>query len=122
MATVSLFQQRSAPGPGGYQILNEITAHTGIPAELFVYDTITQVFNHVATMDDFGFPVGVSAAQAAGALYYRSSSATATYPDVATAIEFAQMVKQRVNALLNVFDSAAAGFAGSETTAFPLPA
>ena len=120
MATVSLFQQRSALGPGGYQITNNITASNGIPAELFVYTTADGLFNHVASMDDFQYPVTRVTAQNAGAAFYRLAAATAIYPDVATALDFANLIKKRVNSLLLVFDDTTLTFVGSETTNLPL--
>jgi len=119
-ATVTLYQQRSALGPDGYQVSNNITASSGIPVELFVYMTGTGDFDHVACMQDFQYPTTQAAAQVPtpNISFYRLSGCSQTFPDVATAIAWATMIKERIKGLLGVFDPAVLNFVGDDTTLF----
>jgi len=114
MATATLNQVRTNL-PSGFEIANTITSPVDIPAELFVYVALTDVFSHVATMTDFAYPN----VNTPGQEYYRQDNATKEYEDVTTALEFANHVKFRVDELLKVYNTDLDTFPG--TFNYPLP-
>jgi hypothetical protein len=100
------------PGPI-YKVLNEITYAEDIAAEVFVFDTDTQEFSHVASVwDVMNLPVGHAAAVAAGSDQYRKDTAEVGYDSVTTAIKFAAYIQTRIQALLDAYKSATEDFEG----------
>lgn len=114
-ATVNLYQERSSQGPDGYTVLTRVDLATGIPTEIFVHRSSDETFSHVAGLDDFYWPVVKDITKG----YYRKAEATKTYPDVRTAIDYAAYIKDRVTALLLVFETEILDFVGTETTVLP---
>ena len=115
---ITLHQERTNLPGGTYQVKNEVTAATGISAELFVYRKSDESFSHVATLSDLAYPTTVDPDQD----WYRLSVAIKELADVSQALEFANHVKFRLNELMAAYTSATyADFAGTEDTVIPAP-
>jgi len=115
MATVSLLQQRVNLAEG-YQVINTVTAATGIPMQVFMYRQTDDMFSHVADIRDLAYPL----VNTVDVDYYRQASATRNFDDVVTALEFANLVKKRITDLLALYTPTAAAFPGSEVTVLPV--
>lgn len=118
MATLTLHQTRTNEPNGTYKVVNEITVANGIPPEIFVLKSTTAEFSHVANVGEIE---NLPASDTPPTPMYRSSICEKIYPDVASAISFAQGLKNRVEILIQEYTAEAAAFAGSEDTNYPLP-
>ncbi len=102
-----------------YKVKNEIIYASGIPSEVFVFETETQEFSNVASVwEVMNLPVGYAAAHAAGAERYRTSVAEVGYPSVDAAAYFAAHVQSRVEGLLDTFVTYTGGFEGVTTHSY----
>lgn len=91
----------------------------GIAAEIFVFETETDEFNHVAVADDMQeYPVGKTQAQTDGKAYYRAIEAQVDYTVIATAQVAAAYTKLRVQQLAIEYDAVNNDFIGSDTTTY----
>jgi len=110
MATATLEQTRSIAVGGEYQILSEVTAATGLDIEVFVYSATTDLYSHMAMIDDMDdYPT----TKTVGVAYYRQASATQLF-DTPTAADAAALVHStRINELLYQYNLGAATYDGS---------
>jgi len=115
MATVTLSQQRINL-PAGYQVVNTVTAASGISKSVFIYRQADDGFDHVSDIRDLAYPL----VNTPGVDYYRLDNATREFDNVAVALEFANHVKKRITDLLAIYTPEAAAFAGSESTVLPV--
>lgn len=117
MATVTLHQVRTNEGPAGYKIVSTVTAATGMDKEIFVFNSASDEFDHVAVPLDFYWPITKDILKA----YYRKDSCEKSFMDVNLALDFVAMIKNRVNVLTTQMTAEAATFPGDDTTNYPLP-
>lgn len=102
-----------------YKVKNEITYASGIPSQVFVFETETQEFSNVASVwEVMNLPVGYDAAYAAGSERYRMSVAEVGYESIETAALFAAHVQSRVDGLLETFVAFTDGFEGVTTHSY----
>ena len=116
-ATVSLLQERTNL-VNGYRVHSKLTAATGISPQLFVFRASDQIFDHVSTLFDLSYPTAIDAPNFD---FYRQDECTRDFPDVTTALEFANYVKFRVQEILAAYTPDFVAFAGAETTPYQSP-
>jgi hypothetical protein len=113
--SVSLLQTRSIDTNSQYVVNTTVSAATGVDPALFVYKAQTNVYDHVATLNDLTqYPSGATQ----GAAFYRLDNVTQTFSNVEDAISAAAAHKTLVAALATDYGIATASFLGSETTVF----
>jgi GTPase SAR1 family protein len=117
MATITLHQTRTNELDGTYKVVNTLLNNVGIPVELFVLDSTTAAFSHVAnvfeitelpTEDTIGYPK------------YRSATTTEIFTNVGEAVVFAGDLKRRIDLLIEEYTTEVDAFPGEEDTDFPL--
>lgn len=85
------------PNQVAYEATATVAACNGIPAELFVFDTSSQVYSHVASVRDLTeLPGTYGDAEANGSSFYRQNSATQRFDRTAGVVEFVSYVKNAV--------------------------
>lgn len=116
---LDLKQTRTVDEGPAYKVKNEITYASGIPSQVFVFETETQEFSNVASVwEVMNLPVGYDAAYAAGSERYRMSVAEVGYDSIDTAELFAAHVQSRVDGLLKTFVDYTDEFAGVSTYSY----
>jgi len=103
-----------------YKTTNTVESVTGIEKEIFVMNTETQAFEHVATVYDMYHLLNTrSAAQTAEDEYYRASVAIKSYESLDDALEFASYTLGRVGYLAEQYDEYTNHFAGEDEHTYP---
>jgi hypothetical protein len=116
---IEITQTRSLEEGPLYRVLTRTVYAEGIAAEIFVFDTETEEFSHVAVSFDMQeFPVGKTQAQADGKAYYRAIEAQVDYTVASTAQAAAVYTKLRVRQLTGEYAAVNSGFVGSDTTSY----
>lgn len=94
-----------------YIVENLIAAATNISMSLFVFKASTQDYSHIATQYDLAnYPETLAEALAQNLEYYRLPSVNREFTDVFLAGDFAHVVAQRLNALVQDTARTAANF------------
>jgi len=94
-----------------YIVENLIAAATNISMSLFVFKVSTQDYSHIATQYDLAnYPETLAEALAQNLEYYRLPSVNREFTDVFLAGDFARVVAQRLNALVQDTARTAANF------------
>lgn len=105
---------RIAKADAGFDVFiveNQIVAATNVSMSLFVYKAGTQEYSHIATQYDVAnYPETLAEALAQNLEYYRQSLANRQFVDVYVARDFASVVAQRLNALVQDLARIAANF------------
>lgn len=121
MATsLTLVQTRSVvAGPSGdiYRVVSTISTSSGIDKYAFVYDYATDTYQHVASAGDYTYPT----TKTLGTAYYRRDTVTYDTPDIDTAVDEAQAVKDSLLTLATDWEEAKDTFVGGETTVITAP-
>jgi hypothetical protein len=105
-----------------YRVTTMVTYVTGIDRNVFVYDTTTEEFSHVAAVWDIEtYPTSRSAAQEAELSYYRQSTATVDYTTVAVASAAAAYTLARIDSLAQLYTTTQDDFEGSDDHTYPSP-
>jgi hypothetical protein len=113
---IKLKQTRTIEEGPIYKVKTEVTEHTDIEAEIFVFSTETQNFEHVATVWDMEhYPKTREEALEAHQNYYRLDEATVGYETQVTALEFAEYTVERVQFLVTDYSKAITDFEGEFT-------
>ena len=116
---IEISQERSVVEGPVYRVLTRTFYVEGIAAEIFVFSTETDEFQHVATAFDMSeYPVGKNQAQADGKAFYRAIEAQVDYAVVETATQAAVYTKLRVRQLAEEYAAVNSTFAGSDTTTY----
>lgn len=116
---IEITQTRTLEEGPVYRVLTRTIYVEGIAAEIFVFETETDEFNHVAVADDMQeYPVGKTQAQADGKVYYRAIEAQVDYTVAVTAQTAADYTKLRVQQLAIEYDAVNNDFIGSDTTTY----
>lgn len=113
--TIVVTQKREVVEGPLYKTTNTVESATGIEKEIFVMNTETQVFEHVATVYDMCHLLDTrAAAQEAEDAYYRASVAVKSYESLDDALEFASYTLGRVEYLAEQYDEFTNHFAGED--------
>ena len=97
-----------------YRVTNLVTRSEGISRAIFVMNTETDVFEHVATVWHMNYvPGSKEEAQLEGSPYYRADTAYRQYDSVGIAIDFAEYTRARVSGLAQAYDDATGEFPGT---------
>jgi hypothetical protein len=110
-SSIQVYQLRSNPY-GGHRIITTVQSATLISKELFLFNQSDDTFTHVCTVTDLSYPTTADGI----APYYRKDSVTQDFTEVATAIEAATDIKDRLQLVVSAYTEDAASFAGSEVT------
>ena len=110
---VEMRQTRTLEPSGVYRVKNEVLYATGIQREIFVFQVVDEEFSHVAYPYDMeNVPVGKEAAAQAGNNFYRALEVTRDYDTLIKAMEFAVHSRDRVEFLVDIYETAIEGFEG----------
>jgi hypothetical protein len=113
---IELYQERNVLEGPIFQVINTITYITGLDRNIFVYETETGLYSHVATVWDMNqWPVSQYAAQQESKDYYREDNATLEYPVATIASDAADYLTERVQFLAAQSEIVDTEFSGSET-------
>lgn len=94
-----------------YIVENLVTAATNISMSVFVYKVSTEDYSHIATQYDLAnYPETLAEALAQNLEHYRLPSVNRQFTDVYLARDFASVVTQRLNALVQDVARTAANF------------
>lgn len=94
-----------------YIVENLIAAATNISMSLFVYRVSTQDYSHIATQFDLAsYPETLAEALSLNLEYYRQPATNRQFTDLYLARDFANIVTQRLNALVQDTARTAANF------------
>ena len=112
--TIELRQtQEVIPGVPMYRVTNKVTRSIGIEREIFVMNTETDYFEHVATVWHIdNTPASKEEATVIGSPYYLSDEAYREYPSIETALEFAVYTRSRTEGLARAYSEATGEFPG----------
>lgn len=105
---------RIAPATDGsdiYVVENAIVAATNISMSLFVYKVSTEAYSHIASQYDVAnYPETLAEALELNLEYYRQPEANREFTDIYLARDFASVVTQRLNALVQETSRTATNF------------
>lgn len=118
MATIVLTQTRTNETDGTYKIVNTLKTNVGIPLELFAMKQNTGEYDHVVNVGEI---TNLPTTDTIGHAFYRVSTFTKSFTDVASAVAFASELKRRIDLIINEYTTDASAFPGGEDTSFPLP-
>lgn len=113
---IEVNQVRSTEDGPIYRVTTSVINTEGIDRNIFVFETDTQDFKHVATPFDMNnYPAGLAAAQSGGDKYYRKEVADVGYGDnVALADAAATYTLSRIKLLADQYGPVVEEFEGSE--------
>lgn len=96
-----------------YKVNNVVNVAQSIPPEIFVHNTTTQAFEHVATLWDMNnIPGSLQGAIDNDMDYYRLSTGYKEYESLTTASNFEAYVYSRVVSLVQDYAAAIGDFPG----------
>jgi hypothetical protein len=85
-----------------YRVQNTVEKATGISPALFVYKTVTQLFDHYATAADIAtYPDSYDEAVATNAAFYRQPSVIRDWKTTQNLLEDVQVTQARLRAVVN---------------------
>jgi hypothetical protein len=131
MVTINYRQTKTHDDTGTvytWTVETQVLTANGCPPELFVHDTGTKTFQHVATPHDVGtWPSSYDAALSSNSPYYRTDRAHAVYEARTTAEAAASHALSRLNHFVSSweggnpsrFDSIVTGTIDSDTGITP---
>ncbi len=109
-------QARSVEEDDIYRVVTLVEYNQGISRNIFVYNTETEEFQHVATPWDIeNLPNNRADALAEGDSYYRLTAVTRDFSTVELAQEFAAYTLGRISTLAREYNLAVTSFEGSGT-------
>jgi hypothetical protein len=110
--------------PGNlYRVNIVVDSAVDITPDIFVYETVSENFSHVALpwdIDNIPY-TSLAAAQTAGANYYRLSTVTRDFTTVLAADEFSRYTRGRIAWLVNEYIDDVATFVGVNNYTYPVP-
>ncbi len=102
-----------------YRVSTSVVYNTGIDRNIFVFNTETEEFEHVASPWDIeNLPTTQAQAILDNCDYYRQSSVIKDWDDIEEAIEFAAYTLSRVSSLAQQYELAESAFEGSGTYSY----
>lgn len=100
LSQVETVEQKDPPEVTSYKVSLRVVICGGIEPEIFVMETSTDDFQHVALVSDMqAWPTSREAAVAAYKPYYRASEFSRAFPLKGKALAFAEDVRRRVEIL-----------------------
>jgi hypothetical protein len=117
MVSIDFIQTRSVVN-SNYRVNNSITTSSGIASEVFVKSESTYEFDRVATLQDM-LDLPTTPSQNVG--YYRDSSVLRDFKNVSSANVFSSHIKERLDLLVEEYETAINSFVGSESTIIKYP-
>jgi len=103
------------PGPV-YRVTNLVTYAQDIPSKIFVFNTDTQLFEHVATLWDLqNYPLTQTEAINNAIAYYLASECYGDYTNIQSALNFTASIFSRVEGLVRDYAEANGVFEGVTT-------
>ena len=113
---IDIQQDRTVEEGPLYRVATSVIYNSGIDRNVFVFNTTTEEFEHVATTWDMEhLPKSKDDAALAGDGFYRLPSVTKDFDTVMTATEFAIYTRGRVAALVREYEAVSTTFEGSGT-------
>lgn len=118
---ITVEQERISIADNTYQVTTTVTETLGIAEEVFVYDTITETYQHVATVFDMdNYPATQAAAEDAGIPYYRLSEAVQSSIYLANAENAAAYTLLRIGLLQDAYYEYRTAFEGTDSHTYPV--
>lgn len=100
--TIQLRQVTSVVDGPLYRVKNTVEKASGISSALFVFKTITQKFDHYATVADLeNYPDNYDDAQSEGSTFYRLPEVIRDWDTIDDMLEDMRVTKQRLQAVVN---------------------
>lgn len=120
MVNIEVHQERTVEDGPVYRVKTTVLTAQGIDRNIFVFNTETQAFEHVAvTWDMDNYPADRDQAILDGDDYYRKSEANVTYGDnQTTAIDAAAYTLLRIDLLAQQYNLQEGEFLGAEDHIF----
>ena len=116
---IEVNQTRSVDEGPVFKVDTHVIYASGIAREIFVFDTATQDFSHVATTYDMEtYPDDYATAVAEGADFFRKDQAVVGYASEAIAVEAASYTLARISTLARQYDIFKTEFEGSSDYIF----
>lgn len=116
---IEIHQDRTVEVGPAYKTKTYVQYAAGISRDIFVFNTETQEFSHVATAWDIeNLPNSRQSALLDDVDYYRQSEAEMSFEDVSVAEEAAAYVVARVEYLANQYATLSESFEGSANYTF----
>jgi len=110
---IDLKQTKTVEAGPVYRVLNQVTYAENIPSQIFVHDTETEEFVHVATVWDLQtYPFTRDEAISGLIPYYLAAQCTKDYSDIQSALDFTAHVYSRVEWLVRDYETANDVFEG----------
>ena len=99
-----------------YQVIDTVTATTGIDTNVFILSVVDDSFQYVASVADmYAFPNTKAAAITANQTLYRSAVGTMAFAAISNAVNFAATNVERIEWLVNAYNTATNAFIGTTT-------
>lgn len=112
---IEVTQERTVTEGPLYNVKTTVTYTQGIEKQIFVFDTETQDFSHVATPYDMdNFPSDRDTAIGDAVDYYREEGADVSYQTETTAYNAAAYTLQRIDSLAVQYDAVQNEFKGTD--------
>lgn len=116
---IDVDQNRTVEEGPLYRVETLVTYNTGIDRNIFVFNTETEVFEHVATPWDIdNRPISRDQAILDDSNYYRLAAATKDHSTVDEATEFAAYTLSRISSLAQDYELTSSTFEGSATYSY----
>lgn len=113
---IEFTQERSVVEGPLFRVTTVTTYTRGIDKNTYVFNTETQVFEHVASVFDMeNYPNSRDTAIQDGAPYYRNYSVTVDYESETLAADAAVYTRQRLQTLANQYTVMSDGFVGTDS-------
>jgi len=117
--TIQFTQKRTLEDGPLYRVDTEVIYVSGIAQEIFVFNTDTDEFEHVAvTYDMQQYPAGKTAALQEGSSFYREKQAIVDYSSQNTAVEAATYTRARIQLLAREYQTVNDEFIGENTYSY----
>ncbi len=113
--SLDLKEVRTIESGGIFRVYMEVEYASEMPKEIFIHNTETEEYAHVATMADMAlYPVGKDASVAARANYYRALTLTRDFTNEIPANEFGPYTRLRVELLVEQYVEGFGDFPGTD--------
>ncbi len=116
---IDIDQQRTVEEGPLYRVVTSVFFTTGIDRNIFVFNTETDAYEHVASPWDMeNLPTSKAQAITDDVTYYRLAAVTKDWEDVGEATEFAAYTLSRISSLAQQFGLVESAFEGSGTYSY----
>ena len=116
---IDVTQERTVVEGPIYRVTTAVFYNTGIDRNIFVFNTETEVYEHVASPWDMeNLPSTRAQAVTDDVAYYRLYTTVNDWDDVGEAIEFAAYTLSRISSLAQQYELVESAFEGSGTYSY----